>query len=56
MHFTAQPQTVSLDLTSTGIEARRIKILLTDDPSLRSTSTLQSDTLPPYATWIASVQ
>ncbi len=56
MNFTAQPQTVSLDLTSTGIQARRIKTLLTEDPSLQTTSNLQSITLPPYATWIVSVQ
>jgi len=56
MNFTAEPKTISLDLTSTGIVAKQVKTLLTDDPSLLSTSTLQNITLPPFSSWVAQVQ
>jgi len=56
MNFTAEPKTITLDLTSTGITANHVKTLLTDQPGLHTTSTLQNITLPPFATWIAEVQ
>jgi alpha-glucosidase len=56
LNFTAEPKTITLDLTSTGITATHVKTLLTDQPSLHTTSTLQNITLPPFATWIAEVQ
>jgi alpha-glucosidase len=56
MNFTAQPKTVSLDLASTGVKANQVKTLLTDTPALESTKTLQTITLPPFATWIAEVK
>jgi alpha-glucosidase len=56
MNFTAEPRTVSLDLTATGAAGKSVKTLLTDSPSLNSTSTLTNITLPPFATWIAEVR
>jgi alpha-glucosidase len=50
MNFTAQPQTLSLDVPGT------VKTLATDDPSLDSATSLQNVTLAPYASWIVSVQ
>jgi alpha-glucosidase len=56
LNFTAQPQTVSLDLAGTGVTGNNVKTLLTDSPSLQSTTSLNHIELPPFASWIASVQ
>ena len=56
LNFTAQPQTISLNLAGTGVTGTDVKTLLTDDPSLQSTTSLSGITLPPFASWIASVQ
>jgi alpha-glucosidase len=56
LNFTAQPQTISLNLTGTGVTGTNVKTLLTDDASLRPTTSLTGITLPPFASWIASVQ
>jgi alpha-glucosidase len=56
LNFTAQPQTISLNLTGSGVTGTNVKTLLTDDASLRPTTSLTGITLPPFASWIASVQ
>jgi alpha-glucosidase len=56
MNFTSEAKTISLDLSSTGVEGSEVKTLATDAPSLQSASNLKSITLPPFASWIASVQ
>ena len=56
MNFTAEPKTISLDLSSAGISATAVKTLAADDASLNSTTTLKNVTLPPFASWIASVR
>ena len=56
LNFTAQPQTISLNLAGSGVTGSTIKTLLTDDPSLESTTSLNHIVLPPFASWIASVQ
>ncbi len=56
LNFTAQPQTISLNLAGTGVTGTNVKTLLTDDASLQSTTSLTGITLPPFASWIASVQ
>jgi alpha-glucosidase len=56
LNFAAQPQTISLNLAGTGVTGNNVKTLLTDDASLRSTTSLTGITLPPFASWIASVQ
>jgi alpha-glucosidase len=50
MNFTAQPQTLSLDVPGA------VKTLATDDPALQPAASLQNVTLAPYASWIVSVQ
>ena len=56
LNFTPQPQTVSLDLAGTGVSGDKVKTLLTDDPSLESTTSLTHITLAPFASWVGSVQ
>ncbi len=56
LNFTAQPQTISLNLAGSGVTGNNVKTLLTDDASLQSTTSLTGITLPPFASWIASVQ
>jgi len=56
LNFTASPQTISLDLSGSGVQGKLVKTLITDQPSLHATSSLQNVTLPPFASWIASVR
>ncbi|RXH54319.1 glycoside hydrolase family 13 protein [Granulicella sibirica] len=55
-NFSAQPQTITLDLTGTPAKGTQVKTLLSDAPALQSTTTLKDITLPPYSTWIATVE
>jgi hypothetical protein len=45
--MSAQPQTVTLDLNVTGVEAATVHTLAASEPSLQSVSSLVSVTLPP---------
>jgi alpha-glucosidase len=56
MNCTGTPQTISLDLSNTGVKGTKATTLLTDDPTLKSATSLTQVTLAPYASWIASVQ
>ena len=56
MNFTAEPKTIALNLTGSGVTGTTVKTLAADDPSLQSTSTLTNVTLPPYASWVASIK
>jgi alpha-glucosidase len=56
MNFTASPKTITLDLSGSGVTGTTVKTLATDDDALKSISTLSNITLPPYASWVASVQ
>jgi alpha-glucosidase len=51
VNFTAEPQTISLD-----VKAGKVHTLATTDASLNATSSLKNVTLPPYTSWVASVQ
>jgi alpha-glucosidase len=55
MNFTAESRTITLDLSAAGVTGTTVTTLATDAPSLESTQTLTSITLPPFASWIASV-
>ena len=55
-NLSAQPKTISLDLSGTTAKATTVKTLLTDSPSLQGVSSLKEITLPPFSTWIGSVQ
>jgi alpha-glucosidase len=50
MNFTAQPETISLDVPGA------VKTLATDDAALKSATSLNNVTLAPYASWIVSVK
>jgi len=56
MNCTAEPKTITLNLSGSGVTGTTVKTLAADDEALKSTSTLSNITLPPYASWIASVQ
>ena len=56
MNCTATPQTITLDPSASGLTVTTVKTLATDDVSLASTTSLKNITLPPFASWIASVQ
>jgi alpha-glucosidase len=56
MNCTAEPKTITLDLSGSGVTGTIVKTLAADDASLKSTSTLTNITLPAYASLVASVQ
>jgi alpha-glucosidase len=56
MNFTAEPKTVSLDLTNAGVTGTTVRTLAADDASLNAATTLKNVTLPPFASWIASTE
>jgi alpha-glucosidase len=55
-NFSASPQTITLDLSGSGVSGTTVKTLAADDASLKSITRLKDVTLPPYTSWIASVQ
>jgi alpha-glucosidase len=56
LNFTAEPQTISLDLKGTDATGKRVRTLLTDQASLKGTSSLENITLPPFGSWIGAVE
>ncbi len=56
LNMSAQPQTVSLDLSEAGVKGNRVKTILTDEPSLKGASSLTNVTLPPFSSWVGSVE
>ena len=50
-NFTAQPQTISLD-----VQGSKVHTLATTDPALASNTSLKNITLAPYTSWIAGVE
>ncbi|QHN02610.1 alpha-glucosidase [Granulicella sp. WH15] len=56
LNMSGTPQTLSFDLRSTGIKDKTAKTLLTDAPELSNVHSLHSITLPPFASWVGSVQ
>jgi alpha-glucosidase len=56
LNFTGFKQTVSLDPGAAGITGSTVKTLLTDAPSLNGATSLRGLKLPPFASWIGSVQ
>jgi len=56
LNFTGEPQTVSFDNRKDRLPSGKAHTLLTSSPSLNQQSNLTHIQLPPYATWIASLQ
>lgn len=56
LNMSAEPQTVTLDMTGTAVTAAKPKTLMTSDPSLQDVSSLKSITLPAYTSWVAILQ
>ncbi|MBB5065444.1 alpha-glucosidase [Granulicella mallensis] len=56
LNMSAQPQTLSLDLAEAGLKGKRVKAILTDESSLKGLSALTNVTLPPFSSWVGSVE
>jgi alpha-glucosidase len=56
LNMSAQPKTVTLDLSGAGITGKTVKTLAGSDPSLKTLTSLDAVTLPAYSAWIASVE
>lgn len=56
LNMSATPQTIALDTKAHGIAGKRAKTLLTDEPALNGAERLQSITLPPFASWVGTVE
>ncbi|HEV2576947.1 MAG TPA: alpha-glucosidase [Acidobacteriaceae bacterium] len=55
LNFTDQPHAITLDVDTAGVHGKSVKTLMSDVPSLQGATSLNV-TLPPYSSWIASVQ
>jgi alpha-glucosidase len=51
-----QTHNLTLDLDSTGIKGGHLMTLVTDDPALKTATSLKSITLAPFASWVAEVK
>jgi alpha-glucosidase len=56
MNFSAEPQTVTLDVSKAGATGSTARTLATDDSKLGGTHSLKSITLAPFASYVAEVQ
>ena len=56
LNFSNQTRTISLDLSTAGINGNTVRTLLTDAPEMRTSTSIKDITLPPFTSWIASVQ
>ena len=56
LNFSVESKTVSLDFKAAGLAGVKGKTLATDEASLRNASELSSMKLPPFASWIGSVE
>jgi alpha-glucosidase len=56
LNCTGEPQTISLDPGVAGITGTKVKTLLTDDPALEKATSLNSVTIAPYSSWLASIR
>ena len=56
LNMSAEPQTVHLDLSKTGIKGKSLKTLLTNADPLKETADASNTTLPAYASFVAEVK
>ncbi|MBE7159071.1 MAG: glucohydrolase, partial [Rhodospirillales bacterium] len=56
MNMSASPKTISLNLNDAGVNGNKARTLAASDPSLQNITAFQSVTLPPFSSWVASVQ
>nr|WP_179490037.1 alpha-glucosidase [Granulicella arctica] len=56
VNCTSEPQSVSLNAQAAGVSGTAVKTLATDAPSLKGASSLNNITLPPFSSWVASIQ
>lgn len=56
MNMSAQPQTISFDLSQQGVSGTSTRTIASSDPALKSVNSLKNVTLPPFSSWVASVQ
>ncbi len=56
MNMSNAPRTVSLNLKAAGISGQKAHTLAASDPSLAGATGFTSVTLPPFSSWVASVQ
>ncbi|SEF70750.1 alpha-glucosidase [Bryocella elongata] len=56
MNFSAEPQTVTLDVSKAGAMGSGARTLATDDSKLEGTHSLKSITLAPFASYVAEIE
>jgi alpha-glucosidase len=56
MNMTGTAQPVSLDPSEAGAKGTQVTTLMTSDASLQSAKSTQGVELPPFATWVASIE
>jgi alpha-glucosidase len=56
INMSAQPKTVSLDLSAQGVKGKTAKTLAASEESLRGVTSSENVALPPYSAWVAEVR
>jgi alpha-glucosidase len=56
INMSAAPKTVTLDLSGTGVTQKTARTLAASDPSLQKVTSLDAVHLPPFSSWVASLQ
>ena len=56
INISPEPQTITLDVRQFGIKRAKAQTLATSSPSLRTINSLVAVTLPPYASWVATLR
>lgn len=56
LNMSGQPQTINLDIVAADVKKQRVKTIMTDVPSLATNTSLRSLTLPPFSSWIATIE
>ncbi len=56
INMSSEPQKVKLDVAQSGIQSAKAHTLATSAPSLQEVTSLESVTLPPFASWVAALQ
>jgi hypothetical protein len=56
LNMTRTAQTVYLNPSDAGAKGAQVTTLMTSDPALESVRSTQGVVLPPFATWVASIE
>ena len=56
MNMSGQAKTVSLNVSAAGVAGKTVRTLAASDAALKTATSLQNVTLPPFSSWVAEVR